>query len=138
MAHSVEEGDSSSEPAMEKTAQPARVKLAKIQREAKDARAQVQKLLAQVQQLQEENQQLQVDTAGHPPTQRGPANVLAAPIRHCHCSTGQQLTPLHRRCGAHPHVVPVVLTTACPLAARLQLHCSRRRSSLPSWPTGRR
>ena len=53
-----DDGDTSAESA---TAQPARAKLAKMQREAKDARSQVQKLQAQVQQLQAENQQQQMD-----------------------------------------------------------------------------
>merc|ERR1712072_802154 len=43
----------------EQTAQPGRAKLAKMQREGKDARAQVQKLQVENQQKQVENQQQQ-------------------------------------------------------------------------------
>eukprot|EP01045_Picozoa_sp_COSAG04_P010413 COSAG04_NODE_637_length_11700_cov_478.131885_7_plen_365_part_00 len=54
--------DGSAEP-QEPTAQPARAKLAKMQREGKDARAQVQKLQAETQQQQVDNQQLREDNA---------------------------------------------------------------------------
>jgi hypothetical protein len=42
---------------------PSRIKLAKLQREAKDSRAQAQQLQTQNRQLQTQNQQLQADTA---------------------------------------------------------------------------
>eukprot|EP01045_Picozoa_sp_COSAG04_P025490 COSAG04_NODE_3353_length_2891_cov_2.148108_4_plen_357_part_01 len=50
--------DDSSEPTV---AQPARAKLAKMQREGKDARAQVQKLQAEVQQVRAENREQQAE-----------------------------------------------------------------------------